>query len=319
MNRILAALCLSAAVIAGTVAIFAQDEKDPPVRQSLELTVNKVKPITELKAELDANWKDLPALTVSTRKSPKTAGPDVEIRALHDGEFLYVMARWQDETKSTTKKAWVWKEGKWTQSEGDEDRIAIAVNGNVADFAEKGCAMLCHYGDMGTGLEGETADLWHWKAARGGLNGVADDQHFDLAPEGRKDDEGASGYAGNSNEAKDAPNWIWKEDADTQGAFTEDTARELPAEFKPEDGYSVPSNRLRKPDKSRGDVTSAAEHKDGWWTVVLKRKLDTGNKDDVVIKAGADAHIAVAVFDNTGAKTGKEHAKSGAIKLKLKP
>jgi hypothetical protein len=34
-----------------------------------------------------------------------------------------------------------------------------------------------------------------------------------------------------------------------------------------------------------------------------------------VLKVGEVAHIAVAMLDDTGVKTGKEHAKSGPIKL----
>ncbi|MCA8935310.1 MAG: hypothetical protein KDB68_03825 [Planctomycetes bacterium] len=319
MFRIVSVLSLLAAIVTATVAILAQDNQDPPARQSLELTVNKVEAIKELKAELNDTWKGLPALTFPTRKDPKTFGPDVELRALHDGESIYIMARWKDDTKSTTKKAWEWKEGKWTKSEGDEDRIAIAINGTAKDFETKGCAVLCHYGDMGTASEQEHADLWHWKAARGGLNGFADDQNFSQEPEGRKDDEGKSAYATNANDDGDAPKWVWKDDADKTSSFTEDTSTDLPEEFKPEGNYSVPSYRLRTPEGSRGDIETAAEYKDGWWTVVFKRKLDTGHSDDAAFKAGEDTHIAIAVFDNTGAKTGKEHAKSGAIKLKLNP
>lgn len=319
MIRIVTAFSLLATFVAATVAVLAQDRQDPPVRQSLEITVNKVEPIKELKAELNDTWKDLPALTFQTRKDAKNSGPDVELRALHDGENIYIMTRWKDDTKSTTKKTWEWKDGKWTKSEGDEDRIAIAINGTAKDFDVKGCGVLCHYGDMGTSSEQEHADLWHWKAARGGLNGFADDQNFSQEPEGRKDDAGQSAYASNANEAGDAPKWIWKDAADKESSFTEATSADLPEDFKPEGAYTVPSNRLRTPEGSRGDIQTAAEYKDGWWTVVFKRKLDTGNADDAAFKAGEDSHIAVAVFDNTGAKTGKEHAKSGAIKLKLNP
>ena len=74
---------------------------------------------------------------------------------------------------------------------------------------------------------------------------------------------------------------------------------------------------FRTGEGSRGDVAAAAVHRDGWWTVVLRRRLDTGNADDSVLVPGGTAHIAVAVFDDTGAKEGNEHAKSGPIALTL--
>ncbi|MBZ0136038.1 MAG: hypothetical protein K8I27_06660 [Planctomycetes bacterium] len=311
MNKALAVLALVGAVFAGVVSI-AQDKP-----KQAELVAMKVEKAPELKAELNDVWKATTPVTVGTRYSREKPGPQVELRALHDGENIWFMARWQDETKSETKKAWEFNEGKWAQAEGDEDRFAVAINNNVEGFAEKGCAALCHDGAMTTNIEGQTADLWHWKAARGGQNGVCDDQHFNGEVEGRKDDEGKGAYTGNANEDKTAPKWVWKLKAETTGAFTEEAAREIPDDFKFEDGYSVPSNLLRKPEGSRGDIEAASEYKDGWWTVVLKRKLDTGNKDDAALKAGEATHIAVAMFNNTGAKTGKEHAKSSVIKLSL--
>jgi hypothetical protein len=302
---------LGAALLASTIAIFAQDPK-PEVPT---LTAVRVEKLPELKAEVLKAWELAGKIEVGTHYGPSAEGPKVELRALHDGEYIYIMARWADETKSFTKAAWEYKDGKWQAAKGDEDRVAIAINGNVPDFETTGCTTLCHYGAMGTGDEKYKADLWHWKAARGGQHGYADDQNFTGSEKGRVDDAGKSAYESNANADKTAPKWVWAEKADTAGIFGADTTIELPADFKPEEGYSVPSNRFRKPDASRGDIESAAEHKDGWWTVVMKRKLDTGNADDSIIKVGQTAHIAVAVLDDSGVKTGKEHAKSGAIKL----
>lgn len=311
MNRMFAVATLLMALCAGLIAT-AQDKP-----KQLELTAKKVEKAPDLKAELDDTWKSAEAVTVKTGYAPDKAGPEVELRALHDGTHIWLMARWKDEDKSDTKKAWEVKDGKWAQVEGDEDRFAVALNGNVEGFGEKGCGNLCHYGSMGTAAEGQTADLWHWKAARGGQNGYADDQHFNDEVEGRKNDEGKSAYSSNANDDKTAPKWIWKEKADSSGPFTAETAQEISKEYKLVDGTRVPSYLLRTPEGSRGDIEAAAEYKDGWWTVVLKRKLDTGNKDDVKLVAGETTHVAIAVFNNTGAKTGKEHSKSWPFKLAL--
>ena len=311
MNRIITVVALLSTVCAGMIAV-AQDQPAKP-----ELTALKVENAPELKAELDETWQGATPVTVSTRHGADKAGPDVELRALHDGTHVWLMARWKDETKSDTKGAWEFKEGKWTKAEGDEDRFAVAIDNNVEGFAEKGCTALCHDGAMTSNVEAQTADLWHWKAARGGQNGASDDQYIDGDVEGRKSDAGKSAYGSNANDEKTGPKWIWKEQADTKGAFTTETAREIPDDLKIEDGTRVPAQLLRTPEGSRGDIEAASEYKDGWWTVVLKRKLDTGNKDDAALKAGESTHIAVATFDNTGAKTGKEHAKSAAIKFTL--
>ena len=313
MNRIIATTLLFAAACAGVIAM-AQDDKEP---KQPELPAKKVKEAPELKAELDETWKSAEAVTIKTGYTPQKAGPEVELRALHDGTHIWLMARWQDDEKSETKKAWEFKDGGWSQSEGDEDRFAVAINNNVEAFGTEGCMALCHEGSMTTNVEGQTADLWHWKAARGGQNGFADDQHINGEVEGRQNDAGKSAYSSNANEDKTAPKWVWADKADQDGAFTAESAVELPADFKPDNGYRVPAYILRSSEESRGDVEAAAEYKDGWWTVVLKRKLDTGNEDDAALKPGEPTHIAIAVFNNTGAKTGKEHSKSWPLKLTL--
>jgi hypothetical protein len=303
---------LAACLGAGAFAT-AQDEAKAPAETVL--TARKLDKAPELKAELDETWQGAVPVTLATKHSAGKPGPDVELRALHDGEHIYLMARWEDDSKSDTKNAWEWKDGAWSRLGGDEDRFSVAINNNVEGFATRGCATLCHDGSMTTNVEGKTADLWHWKAARGGQHGWSDDQNFNGEPEGRVDDGGTSAYSTNAD--GEAPKWVWKEDADMDGPFNAETAREVPEGFKPPEGYRVPSVLLRDPEGSRADVEAASKYEDGWWTVVLKRKLDTGRPDDTSFKVGESRHIAVAVFNNTGAKTGKEHAKSGPVKLAL--
>jgi hypothetical protein len=309
----IAAVMLLFAVTAGAFAVLAQSKeaKAPPVQELAAKRVEKV----ELVAELNETWKGAASIKTPTYYKAEEPGPEVEVRALNDGENIYFMARWKDETKSDTKKAWQFTKGAWSQLKGDEDRVAFAFDHNVEGFAEKGCMTLCHEGSMETPAEGQRADLWHWKAARGGQNGRCDDQNFGRGENGRADDAGKSAYESNAGEDGKAPKWVWKEDADTTKAFTADTARDLPKEFKPDDGYTVPSIRLRDPAESRGDITCAARWADGMWTVVLKRKIDTGNKDDTQFAQGATINFALAVFNDTGAKTGKEHAKSPVVRL----
>lgn len=281
-----------------------------------ELTAARVKSV-DFKAELTEGWKAAAPVTVSTAHKPGNPGPDVELRALHDGEHVYLMARWKDATKSDTKKAWVFKDGAWTKAEGDEDRLAVAFGGNTPGFAEKGCGVLCHNGEMRTLDKAHVGDLWHWKAARGGQHGECDDQSFAGGDKGRPDDAGKSAYETNAAKDGKSPTWIWHDDADVKGAFNVAASAEAGPDHKFDEGYTVPSVRLRAPEGSRGDIKAASNWHDGMWTIVLKRKLDTGNADDVQFKAGESAWFAVATMDNTGADKGHEHAKGRPIKLTL--
>lgn len=293
--------------------------KESPTAQSqgYDLLGKKVDKAPELKAEINDAWKQAPLHTVKVVKG-KGADVELDLRAMHDGAYIYILARWADADQSITKGGWTYTKEGWQRLKGDEDRLAFAFNVNVAGFAEKGCASLCHYSEMRTGAEGEKADLWHWKAARGGLHGYCDDQHFAFSDEaGRADDEGGSAYKDNQEKEGKTPLRRWKDDADKNGPFSEDTTVEVAADWKPAEGYTVPSIMLRKPKGSRADIEAVGKHSDGHWVVMFKRKLDTGNADDVKFEPGADTALTAAIFDNTGAKTGSEHKKSGVVRLRL--
>ncbi len=309
-----AAILLLPALAACSMAVTSEESADkhgPPGLVAARTSGDAMTPA------MNAAWNGAAPVNIPTHFKAGLAGPTVELRALHDGEFLYLMARWPDETRSDAKKAWQYKEGGWARLKGDEDRFAVAINHNVPGFAESGCTALCHEGSMGTLHDTHTADLWHWKAARGGQAGWCDDQNFRFAEVGRGDDSGRSAYQDNTGQGGSAPRWVWADHADRNGAFDESAAREMPDGFTPPDGYSVPSIRLRAPEQSRADVTAASRWQGGWWTIVLKRRLETGNSDDAPLKPGHATHIAIATFDDTGASLGHEHAKSGAIKLTL--
>ncbi|WP_342664859.1 ethylbenzene dehydrogenase-related protein [Meiothermus rufus] len=40
--------------------------------------------------------------------------------------------------------------------------------------------------------------------------------------------------------------------------------------------------------------------KDGYWTLMLKRKLNTGSGNDVVFEPGRSITMSLAVYDNAG-------------------
>lgn len=304
-------------VVALTLSLFAafqepsaaQSEKAPEGKN--ELIVGKAKKDTvPLKAELGEVWKNVDALKVDVSKDDAVTG-QVELRAIFDGYNLYVLAQWADATKSETKKAWEFKEGKWTKQKGDEDRLAIAWGKSSDAFKEKGCAGACHTGEksaMKCPEQDGVVDLWHWKAARGGQAGWCDDQV--ITAEKRGDDEGKSAYKSNVNSADaNQPGWRWADKADRTGTFNEETAVALDADYKPAEGEVLPSHVQRKPEGSRADVRAFASYADGRWTVLLVRADGTTHSDDFRLGAGKFP-FAVALFDDTGTVTGDDHAKS---------
>lgn len=49
----------------------------------------------------------------------------------------------------------------------------------------------------------------------------------------------------------------------------------------------------------RGDVATGARWEDGWWTLEVSRRLDTGSPRDVAFEPGRAVFLWVAVFDHT--------------------
>lgn len=73
--------------------------------------------------------------------------------------------------------------------------------------------------------------------------------------------------------------------------------------FKP--GDLIPFRLPKKPSGSRFDVRALSLYADGGWTVMLRRKLDTGHDDDVVFNPRKRYSFAMAVFDDSGADHSK--------------
>jgi hypothetical protein len=65
-------------------------------------------------------------------------------------------------------------------------------------------------------------------------------------------------------------------------------------------GDVIPYRLPVKPNGSRFDVKADSLNAGGRWTVMLHRKLDTGQEDDVAFDVRKRFSFAIAVFDDTG-------------------
>jgi hypothetical protein len=313
----LTALLLGCTAVFAALAVQAEDTETPVMNA----------PRVDTGPGLDADsevWERAEAFNI-TALAGFLGNTNVEMHSVHDGEYIYIRARWADPTKSLNRN-WMWGEEGWEREFGNEDRISIAFNVNSEKFTEEGCDGFCHVDKKHTEGPGLKVDLWHWKAARGGPHGFCDDQVIVALedagdnkqknlPSGRMSDSGRSGYANNA--ADGGPARVWAEDADKDGPFNQETSRPIPEGFEPEQGYRVPREILRDSEGSRGDIQSSGKWEDGYWTVVLKRKLDTGHDDDAKFEPGSRVHFAVALFDDSGAEAGNEHSKSPVAILHL--
>ena len=212
-----------------------------------------------------------------------------------------------------------------------EDKMAIMWNtygaSTVAGFEQSGCAVTCHdpgksngpgtaynyttqemAAKMYTNAVAEITDLWHWKLVRTDQHAKADDQYVrywvpgptGAADGGRAGDVGAGGYG--SNPAVDGhpqyrgpsltvpPYYIF----DNQKVLL--TATELAA--RPIGG-EIPNMITSGPTDTRADVDAKGLHNSGTWGVEIRRRLVTGDLNDVQFDDLTRQYaFGVAIFDN---------------------
>jgi len=152
-------------------------------------------------------------------------GYNYSLRGAHDGEYLYLLFEWADDTDSQDRQSWFFNEAasKWQQEnkyanhKNDkfyEDKFGFMFPiGNPEGFAGGTCTVTCHgnLADPQPGEkvtrhymknEGELTDFWHWKRDRHALAGACDDGFVQweddegmASANGRKNDEGVSPYS----------------------------------------------------------------------------------------------------------------------------
>lgn len=295
-------------------------------------------PVDEVSmSPFDAVWNSAPVLTVALEQQTEDGVPNmtIDMQAVHTGDMIYIRAVWADDTLNNQRRLWHFDGEVWTRGDkvdgayNNEDRYAITfdINGG-REYEFLGCGSICHTSDevnfMGfaeDGYDGQTIDLWHWKATRTDPAGYADDQVAGLVsyedPDevtGRSGDSRDSGsYSDNKNEAGDGPGFTYPEGV-TDGPLLSSDAVAIDDSMTFEAGATVPYYILERPVGSRGDISSSSFYVvdnatgNGMWYVVMSRAFDTGNEDDNVFTLGADHVFGVSVFDNGG---GQSHAAHG--------
>jgi Ethylbenzene dehydrogenase/Prokaryotic cytochrome b561 len=166
----------------------------------------------------DAAWRAARPVVVNTQQGVNFGGSGastVNIRAVHDGTWVFFAFTWDDPTRSLKHLPLVKKPDGWhllhthydieDENSYYEDKFAVML----AQSAQMPAAGTIHLGarpivdkpasSSGRGLhytlDGSVVDVWQWKAVRGGLLGWMDDNVFGppLAPTAKEAD-GQSRY-----------------------------------------------------------------------------------------------------------------------------
>jgi hypothetical protein len=249
----------------------------------------------------------------------------VDLRALHNGDELFVRAEWADDDEEYNYWPWTKTEDGWkymqTSAKDEcrcyEDKFSMVFPiQQDGDFERFGCAASCHlHKDFGWGYKGTSRwmDVWHWKAARTDSVGQVDDKYwswadFDNKDVGRHGDpKQGGGYVKNRSEDKDHPLFLPESlDAIFKGSFPKEKA----VEYTPEKGAAVETDTIIPGVVTeaflgdRGHVSCFSKHEDGRWILYARRPLRTDSAYDVQFEPGGRYAFGCAAFDHAG----KRHA-----------
>lgn len=246
---------------------------------------------------IDDAWLAAPALRVEARGNTlKNQNVPVELKALHDGDRVAFLLRWEDDTPSASVREIEWSEAGEPMTVGvPDDQMALKFNLGGSRFS---CM-----------LAGKpvTSDVWSWKAGRTDPAGYAQDRLFIVRA---VEDEASAASVGIPYRALngDPIEIVWQEDAGDPLL--------LPHAPAGTPGASEPEVVVAAPTGSQADVRAKGVWRNGLWTLEIARTFDTGHADDAPIAPDAITKFSLAVFD---ASEGQVHANTRSIKLKPQP
>jgi hypothetical protein len=273
------------------VLALALSLADDPV---LEAAKTAKLPAIDGKAD-DEAWKAVKELVVPMGLPEEKPERKAFMKAVHDGDSLCVLVRWADETKTDVHQVYSW-------SLSDE-KYVVQDDAEYEDSVSLGFALEGTFNpDMLAAVEAKW-DVWHWGADRSRSGYALDLWHVysKNPPDGLKSKQ---------KTARDESRLFIARPMD---AGTPGFKVVAPPKAKGQD--KVPQFDVQKPAGSAGDVEARGVHADNMWTVEFKRKLKTGNKDDVAIDPAKPLPFCLATFDN---KEKADHDVSHTILLKLK-
>lgn len=332
--------------------------------QSIQtLFVRTVSPTTIINIDGKAEehvWHDAQSIEVKTHGGAnfENGQTTVSLKALQNGSEIFMLAQWQDSSESLnhlplekTEKGWAVRSQGFYQFDEKkyyEDKFAILLS-TKCEMAAAGTAHLgpqplkdqppnwhgrgYHYAE-----DGETRDLWHWKAVRTNGMFLVDDNYIGR-PEKALDGQRryTAGYYPDSKESGAyIMNWQWYspngitpkripsiKNSEPSAASTDQTFSENghPSSVLPwfdtqayqasKDPYTVgdtiPSVLMRSNrfEGDRADVRGFGVWKNGQWTLEMVRKLNTGSQYDLPIEEGLC--MWVSAFDHAQTHHTRHH------------
>jgi subtilase family serine protease len=330
-------------LVASTVPVpllMAEAPPEPVFDPAVDLVARRTATPPVIDGTIDAAWDG--AHVLGTFATGNSGNFDIDLRAMFDDDYIYVLAEWKEFNPPDPPQADVDRDaweltsnvtpGTWDHKDWGVDRISFFFEDPdepVENFTSQGCDAICHdLKEMHTVNPGEKLDAWVWSAATTNEQSYADDgvllnnntvsidpKTMHVTVSDLDWDAGADGWWNNNDTANatERPTHVWKTGAspsDPRFMWMSDADAvdwdSFDVTALPQ-GQMLPGHILGTPDGDRADVEAKGTHDGNNWTVEFKRLRVTGSADDVAFD-GTNVPYAFspAVTNNM---TGEDHAK----------
>lgn len=240
------------------------------------------------------DWETIPAEHIplhNTVTHSKITLDKVMLKAGVYEDNVYFHVVWADEMESALHKPFVWNEKKdrYVRGEQREDRFALQfeMSGRYDTNWFSGATF--------------RADMWHWKASRTNPLGKADDKMTIVSL-----DKLLRGYQGQTPDKKTV--YIQRPRDEGDKFYRSERYGKKQEAIMPK--YILISSGQG----SSWDIDAKGVWHQGYWTLELRRKLDTGHEDDVKFVLGTRVLGGIAVFNQS---ENDDHAISDVLRFQF--
>jgi len=219
----------------------------------------------------DAVWKGAGKYTIKDNRT----GDDITLRAIYTKDKVSFLVTYPDSSADIRHKPLVWDKETKLYKPGPQREDGFAFKWSM----EENDVNLSNFSD-----DNYIADVWYWKAARTNPAGYSDDKsHILSSIAGKK--------AAELTSKKGVKRYLMRKGDNGKSA----SKKHILAEFQ---GDIVDQYVSQTPEGSRADVAAKGVWKDGYWTIELSRRLDTGHQDDLQFSpdSGKKYKFGVSIF-----------------------
>ncbi len=225
------------------------DESLIAVRADTELTIDGI--------DLELVWKKAHPIVIHD----KIARVDITVKALYNGQDIFMLVRFPDPDENRTHKSWVWNHSKKVYEMGP-DREDVLVIKWFMEFDPLGLSVFAG--------KPHKADIWYWKANRTDPTGHADDKIQYLQPDNGKRATKITGLNGSLL-------YLSRKGDKGDAAYVSKLVVDYENDREPRFENITPTG-------SRADIKAKGVWQDGEWIIEFQRALNTGHNDDLALE-----------------------------------